>query len=244
MNETVKIALLFSGCLNLLFLALGFSLIAKKGGITYLLRKIPLQSLESKLTLMYDNPFYQDKKSHYETLPQSESDIIFLGDSITDLCEWAELFKNDRIKNRGICGDTTEGILNRLIRVIESKPQKLFLMIGINDLNGGRKLTDILNSYRIISETIKNKTPATQVFIQSVLPVNAKLFQKYNEKIISLNAKLKDLAQEFSFEYMDLYNYFLDSNNELDARYTTDGLHLNGQGYLIWKKIIEKDVVN
>jgi lysophospholipase L1-like esterase len=58
------------------------------------------------------------------------------------------------------------------------------------------------------------------------------------------NAALKEFAKEFSFQYIDLHSYFLDSNNELDAQYTSDGVHLNGQGYLIWKRIIEKDVVN
>jgi lysophospholipase L1-like esterase len=59
---------------------------------------------------------------------------------------------------------------------------------------------------------------------------------------MTLNEQLKDLAKTFPFQYIDLFSSFLDGNNELDAQYTTDGLHLNGQGYLIWKGIIEKQV--
>lgn len=249
MNETLKIALLLSLLLNVLFILLAIVFVAKRGGVPYLFRKIHLLwSPESKINSMYDSPFYRDKTTHFETLPKSEEEIIFLGDSLTDLCEWSEFFRNARIKNRGICGDTTEGILNRINNIVESKPQKLFLMIGINDLSQGRKVEDVLNSYKVILKTLQEQTPKTKVFIQSLLPVNTQSFPNRNpeltEKVIKVNATLKELAKEFSFQYIDLYSSFLDSNNQLDAQYTEDGVHLKGQGYLIWKKIIEKNVVN
>ena len=76
------------------------------------------------------------------------------------------------------------------------------------------------------------------------MPVNYQKFQKdgVNDKVIELNLKLRELAKDFSYQYIDLFPAFLDTNNELDSQYTTDGVHLNGQGYLIWKGIIEKDV--
>ena len=245
MNDTIKIILFVMGLFNILFLGFGTFFVAQRGGISYLLGRLSLlQSYKSKITAMYDNPFYRDKTSHFETLPKSEAEIIFLGDSLTDLCEWAEVLRNDGIKNRGICGDTTDGILNRITNIVESKPQKLFVMIGINDLNQGKKVEDILEKYRKILETFQNQIPDTKIFIQSLLPVNQKIFKNkgVNEKVMTLNNQLKDLAKTFSFQYIDLFSSFLDGNNELDAQYTTDGLHLNGQGYLIWKGIIEKQV--
>lgn len=247
MHDTLQLTGFISVLLNILFLGLASVFIARKGGIGYLLRKLALlQGSKFRIAAMYDNPFYWDKKSHFETLPKSEADTIFLGDSLTDLCEWSESFKNNRIKNRGICGDTTEGILNRIDNIIESKPQKLFILIGINDLNQGRKVEDVLKSYTSILRTLQEQIPETQVFIQSVLPVNNAKFPNngVNEKVLKLNTELKKLAKEFSFCYIDLFSSFLDSNNQLDAQYTSDGVHLNGKGYLIWQKIIEKDVVN
>ena len=247
MDGTVKIALLVSTLLNLLFFGLGSIFVTKRGGITYLIRKLAfLQPFQFRVATMYDTPFYQDKKSHFETLPKSEAEIIFLGDSLTDLCEWSEFFRNNRIINRGICGDTTDGILNRINNIIDSKPKKLFLMIGINDLNQGVSVENIVENYTLILEAFKNQIPVTKVFIQSLLPVNNQLRSngEVNKKIIDLNAKLKELAQTLSFQYIDLFTAFLDKDNQLDAQYTSDGVHLNGQGYLIWKEIIEKDVVN
>lgn len=246
MNDTIQIILFVMSLFNILVLGLGTFFVAQRGGSSYLLGRLSLlQSYKSRITAMYDNPFYRDKTSHFETLSKSEAEIIFLGDSLTDLCEWAELLKNDQIKNRGICGDTTDGILNRIDNIIEYQPQKLFLLIGINDLNQGRQVPDIVENYNLILNNIKDKLPTTKVFIQSVLPVNYQKFQKsgVNDKVIKLNLKLRELAKEFSYQYIDLFSAFLDINKELDSQYTTDGVHLNGQGYLVWKGIIEKDVI-
>jgi lysophospholipase L1-like esterase len=93
-------------------------------------------------------------------------------------------------------------------------------------------------------KSFQDKTSKTEVFVQSILPLNNQKRPNNgtNNKIIELNAQLKNLAQEFSFHYIDLFSAFLDENNQLDARYTIDGIHLNGQGYLVWKGLIEKDV--
>lgn len=244
MNELVKIVLLISSLLNFLFLGLAGIVIAKKGGVKYLISKMK-QWQTNKLTVMYDNSFYRDKKSHFEALPKTAGEIVFLGDSLTDLCEWAEVFRNEKIKNRGICGDTTEGILNRISNIIESKPQKLFLMIGINDLNQGVSVEDIANHYQVILETLKAQAPEITVFIQSLLPINNQIRNHdLNQQIVNLNARLKELAEAFSFQYINLFSAFLDKNNHLDIQYTSDGVHLNGKGYLVWQEIIQKYVVN
>lgn len=246
MDVLAKITLSTSILLNILLTGLGISFIIKRGGLSYLSRKFfSLQPDEMRKIAMYDNPFYWDKKSHFETLPKSESEIIFLGDSLTDLCEWSELFSNDCIKNRGISGDTTDGVLNRITTIIESQPQKLFLMIGINDLNQGVSVKDVAKNYQLILETFKEQSPELKVFIQSLLPINNQLTNNdLNKKIIELNAKIKKSANLFNFQYINLFPAFLDNNNHLDIQYTSDGVHLNGQGYLVWKEIIEKYVVN
>ena len=247
MDEPLITGLLLSSLINLFLLGLGSVFVVRRGGLNYVIRKINLwQTYKSRGTAMYDSPFYRDKKSHFETLPKIDRKIMFLGDSLTDLCEWAEILKDDQIINRGICGDTTDGILNRINNIIESKPKKLFFMIGINDLNQGVSVENIVENYTLILEAFKNQIPVTKVFIQSLLPVNNQLRSnsEVNKKVIDLNARIKELAQTFSFQYIDLFTAFLDKDNQLDAQYTSDGVHLNGQGYLIWKEIIEKDVVN
>jgi lysophospholipase L1-like esterase len=168
-----------------------------------------------------------------------------LGDSITDEGEWTELLGLN-VKNRGISGDTTERILHRLDTILESKPKQVFLMIGINDLmNNGKSVTVTLEKYKKILREFQEKTPKTKVFVQSVLPVNNKvyLYWEDNNNVVRINSGLKNLAKEFNYEYIDIFVLLLDSENNLDTKYTVDGLHLNGHGYLVWKAVLEKYMV-
>lgn len=245
MDAIGKTALMISILLNLLIVGVGGLLVYSKGGISYIIRQVSLlQNAELRADIMYDVPYYWGRKSHFETLPQSNADIVFLGDSLTDSCEWQEFFRNAAIKNRGISGDTTKGILNRIDEVVEVQPKKLFIMIGINDINQGREVDDILSDYEVILKTFKERIPQSQIFIQSILPVNNQKFVNngVNKKVIAINLKLKEFSQKLSFQYIDLFSGFLDSDNQLDAQYTIDGVHLNGQGYLAWKKMIEQEV--
>jgi len=188
--------------------------------------------------------YYYQKKSHFESLPNAEDEIIFLGNSITDGCEWAELFQDLRIKNRGIIGDNTEGILFRLNEVTESKPLKIFIMAGVNDLSQNVSLTQILYNYENILKSIKRSTSRTKIYVQSVLPVNPS-FPKFKtvtgktQQIKELNSDLQKLAMINNVEFIDLFNVFKDGSEHLDKKYTVDGLHLNADCYMLWKNTIE-----
>ncbi|MBW4570778.1 MAG: G-D-S-L family lipolytic protein [Tolypothrix carrinoi HA7290-LM1] len=243
-NQT-KNLLLLSCIFNILFFIAIALFIAKKGGLSYLFKKLLHIFPENKSKHFDYPPYYWHKKSQFEKLPKSESDIIMLGDSITDEGEWTELLGLN-VKNRGISGDTTERILHRLNTILESKPKQIFLMIGINDLiNDGKSVTATLEQYKNILRELKEKTPNTKVFVQSVLPVNNKvyLYWQDNNNVLKINSGLKNLAKEFNYEYIDIFSLLLDSENQLDAQYTVDGLHLNGQAYLVWKTVIEKYMV-
>ncbi|KAB8317403.1 G-D-S-L family lipolytic protein [Tolypothrix campylonemoides VB511288] len=242
MNKRSTILLLFaSSILNILFFLLGILFLIKKGGFQYLSKKVSRKRSEEE----YYDPYYLHKKSQFELLPKSDLDIIFLGDSLTEEGQWSELLENPNIKNRGIGGDTTDLILNRLDTILASQPQKVFLMVGINDLLGLGKTVKTIEQtilvYSAILTEFKNKLPNTKVFIQSVLPVNNKTTRYWqdNNNILQLNLQLKNLAKEFSYEYIDVYSHLSDSEQKLDICYTEDGLHLNGRGYLKWKQAVE-----
>jgi lysophospholipase L1-like esterase len=188
--------------------------------------------------------YYEQKKSTFELLPNGKNEIIFLGNSITEGCEWNELFSDNRIINRGISADVAEGILLRLNEVTESKPLKVFLMIGINDLAFGYTIEEIVNNYTGIIEKIKNDSPKTKTYIQSVLPINDSfgefsIYDTLSNSIIQLNNELEKLAKDNNFVYINLHDSFL-LNNRLNPNYTNDGLHLTGKGYILWKKLIKK----
>ena len=102
--------------------------------------------------------YYYHKKEHFESLPDTEHEIIFLGNSITDNAEWAELFGNPNIRNRGIGGDDTDGVLERLEEVVSSRPDKIFIMIGTNDLAYLKSKEHVVENYKRILDRISEES--------------------------------------------------------------------------------------
>jgi lysophospholipase L1-like esterase len=189
--------------------------------------------------------YYYQRKTLFEKLPNSENEIIFLGNSISDGCNWSELFNNPKILNRGISGDVTDGVLDRLDEVTESKPSAIFIMIGVNDLARGKSVEYIVSNYKQILEKIVADSKGTKIYIQSVLPVNDE-FQKFKnhvkktEQILAVNENLKNLSAQYRAKYIDLFPLFAMENNKLNPKYSNDGLHLTGDGYVLWKSVVEK----
>jgi len=187
--------------------------------------------------------YYYHKKENFETLPNTKNEIIFLGNSITDGCEWSELLQNPNVKNRGIGGDDTDGILQRLDEVTESKPVKIFILVGTNDLAFGKSVDYIIDNYKKIINKIRKDSPETRIYIQSELPTDDAIhFTRKNSDLMLINEKLKEIAKESNIVYIDLFSLFATKDNKMDKQYSHDGLHVNGKAYLLWKKKIEKYV--
>lgn len=189
--------------------------------------------------------YFYDKCSAFDILPVKEGRIIFIGDSITDRCEWSELFQRTDIIRRGISGDISEGVLKRLPEIIRRKPSKIFLMIGVNDLRRNLDIDhEVVINYAEIIQQIKKELPKTKIYVQSVLPVNniVKDTKTTNLKVKELNFKLKNLSLKEGVEFIDLFSQFIDENGNLKNELTSDGLHINGTGYEIWSNLIAEDI--
>lgn len=188
----------------------------------------------------YETENYRNRTTYFRENPiQEYIDVVFLGNSLTQGGKWAEYFPQLSVANRGISGDNTEGILNRLDEIILSHPKKLFILVGINDISQNRTNKEILKNYKIILQRIKDYSPNTQIFVQSLLPINND-FKRYSrligkeKQIILLNKRLKKLATKENVTYININSFFMDKNMMLSKEYTTDGLHLNELGYKIW----------
>jgi len=146
------------------------------------------------------------------------------------------------VYNRGIGGDTTDGVLGRLkVSLFDIKPSKVVLMIGTNDIDGGRNNDEILSNYRQILQQISINLPDAEVFCISIIPQNKKFEQSSgldvdanNIKIQQVNQQIAFLADQFGYCYVDIYSDLIDENNLLFENCSDDGLHLNHNGYLIW----------
>ena len=202
-------------------------------------------SSQQEVDTSYRTTYYEQKATLFRLLPDTKGEIIFLGNSITDIGEWTEIWQNLNVKNRGISGDNTFGVLARLDEVTSSKPAKTFIMIGINDIAKGTPDSAIIANHKKMYERIRSVSPKTKIYVQSILPTNAdftefKRHQDKDEHIRYVNETLKKICTEQGLVYVDLYTKFLDADGKLDKRYTNDGLHINGAGYMLWKKILQE----
>ena len=193
----------------------------------------------------YRPGLYDFKVQLYQSYPHSKNVIIFLGNSITERVDWNELLEVCNVQNRGISGDITFGVLQRLNEVTDEHPKKVFILIGINDISRNIPDSVILANYYKMVERIKRESPETKIYFQTLLPVNNEFRQfksHYNkdEHILWLNEQIKKLGREEKITVIDLYPHFLDHQNKLDKKYTMDGLHPNGEGYKVWAAILKK----
>ncbi len=220
---------------NLLFAsAMGFALY-RLGGWRYAMLRLQHQTAG----------VYAHRAQHFERLDEKPGCIIFLGDSQTQQAEWHELFGDQPVVlNRGISGDNTEGVLERLPEVIRHKPLKIFLLIGVNDLVFGNKMADIEMVYRAIVQKIRTESPDSELYLQSVLPVNNDIRKSgtTNKRVLELNTRIIQIAHDFALPYLDIAIPLKDADGNLAEKFTEDGLHLNGIGYGVWKHEIQKMV--
>ncbi|SDB62812.1 Lysophospholipase L1 [Flavobacteriaceae bacterium MAR_2010_188] len=199
---------------------------------------------QSVIDTSYRPNTYPVQVRQFRTYPDSNNDIIFLGNSITARAQWNELLQCPMARNRGISGDTTFGILERLDEITEGKPSKIFLLIGINDISRDFPDSLIMKNYKEIVSRIKKESPNTKIYIETILPVN-KSFDVYkrhynkDEHILYINEELRKLALKMDVTLIDIYSEFLDEKNRMDAEFTDEGLHLNEKGYLKWAKILK-----
>ncbi len=188
--------------------------------------------------------YYNQRYSLFESMPDTPNEIIMLGNSITDGGEWSELLHDPNVKNRGISGDITEGVLYRLEEVTRSQPVKVFLLIGINDLSRNIPADTVFQNICQIALEIRKTSPTTRVFVQSILPVNPAFdnFPNHNGKtpeVLDVNHKLEKWCEANRFQFIDLFHSFTEPGTEyLNPDFTNDGLHLTAKGYLKWAEII------
>lgn len=182
-----------------------------------------------------NDPYYKHKVTQFEMLKdKSDAKIVMLGDSITDEGEWSELW-GKVVQNRGISGDTTSGVLDRLYTISPSI-EEVYIMIGVNDIMRGAKAQDVYLNYEKIVQFFQKK--GIKVNIQSTLYIGESRKKDFNVEVEKLNEKLKLFAKQNNIRFIDL-NQILSSNKVLKADFTKDDLHLNGDAYKLWKAEIK-----
>lgn len=163
--------------------------------------------------------------------------VVMMGDSITQGAYWNELLQRGDVINRGIPGDTTQGMLERLETLNPGGIEKAFMLMGINDLAKHRPVEEIFGRYvRIIEFLVRS---GIKPHIQSTLYLSPKNtgYIETNKQVAELNRLLKDYAVKNRIDFIDL-NAVLSDGKAMVDDYTYDGTHLNAKGYIIWRSVL------
>lgn len=186
-----------------------------------------------------------DRSAKFHEEGVKPTDIVFLGNSLTEGGDWVALTGNTNAVNRGIIGDTAGGIATRLSDITSGHPAKIFLLCGANDISHDLTADSIATAVLEIVDTIHRDSPETQVYLQSLLPFNNN-FKRYKrlfgkeDMVPQINALLSAQAPAHNAKWIELYSYFTDPQGNLASYLTGDGLHLNKAGYAIWGAIIKR----
>lgn len=192
------------------------------------------QSGLPKPTTSYFDDWNTMRTSLFETQKIDTDDVVFIGTSLTEGFPVTEIFGCE-YKNRGIGGNTTSHILNRISGIVNSRPKKIFLEAGTNDIINGLPVDSIFNNYSKIIELISREQHSI-LYIQSVLPLGRAL-GRLNDSVDLLNSRLIQLCAGRALAYVDLHSP-MSLQGRLDSTLTEDGIHLNAKGYAIWESEI------
>ena len=178
------------------------------------------------------------EESFFEALPLTNEDIVFVGDSLVAEGRWQELFPEAPIKNRGIGGDTSTDVLERLPQITDASPAAIFVAVGTNDLAEEPQNKIIAANIESVLRQIREESPESSIYLNAVLPREPAA----SERIVELNGRLEAVAGELGATWIDLYPAFADETGGLRAELTNDALHLNGDGYLLWRDRIAQHI--
>lgn len=187
-----------------------------------------------KPTPLNNERYGQSRVSQFE-FSNSKAEVVLIGDSITERAIWSEFFPEYNLLNRGIGGDKTSDIIQRLDSIISVEPKYGFIMVGINDIYKDVSVDEIFQNYVEIVHKLQDRD--IDVVIQSTIQCAvSKCGQKRVSKVNELNALLYDFASKNNIQYMSLSQ--LADDGGLDSSLTTDGVHLNMKGYKIWMDLL------
>lgn len=175
------------------------------------------------------------RRAGFRALPPVDDRVLFVGDSITQAAPWEELLPDMPVANRGIGGDTTVDLLER-VGEIHGHPRAISLLIGTNDLHAPRlrDIDGIAQRTNTIVEQLRTLLPDGPLIINAITP-RTPLFA---QRIHRLNELYRDLASMHSCAFIDTFTLLADPDGGLSEKFTGDKLHLTVPAYLEWARAL------
>ena len=151
-------------------------------------------------------------------------DAVFFGDMIV-----SGIFSDNNL--------TTDKALNSVSSVAAANPSKVYVLVGLNDLNyGTRSGENVAERIGSIVESLKEAIPSVKVYVVSLLPITQSFEAKSNVKITQAaideaNSTLAARATEYGMTFIDIADAFKDESGYLNTDVSTGGYNLNHNYY-------------
>jgi lysophospholipase L1-like esterase len=194
---------------------------------------------------VYSQPFIDEVRLYQQydivNLPKKQS-ILFVGSSSFRLWkDYQSYFPGFNIINRGIGGSSLPDIIRYSKEMITSyQPKQIVIYCGENDFASSDTITSIHVTSKFIDlfSIIRNDLPQAHISFISIKPSPSRW--KHKDKIIAANASIKlFLNNQTNTSFINVWDSMLDIYGKpLSNIYKSDSLHMNVNGYIIWKNII------
>jgi len=188
-------------------------------------------------------PYFQNK------LKQPKHDLLFIGDSITDLWTypadhkypggldtWNQRYK-DIATNHGVTGDKTQTVLWRLTEgksLDGYSPKHIVLLIGINNLLQKDTPEDTVAGIRAIVAYLQQTLPKARILVLGIFPCWEKADHPIRAKIKAVNAEIRKVADFRRVYFADFGSAFLEPDGSISKTVMRDRLHFSPKGYEMW----------
>lgn len=192
-----------------------------------------MQAKEKRDTAQMVAEYRAAKRQQYEQENQQYADyeveVAFLGDSLTDGYDLGKYYPQYVTANRGIGGDTTCDLQERLqVSVYDLKPQVVVMLIGANNPE------TMLENYEDILIGLRENLPDTKVVLLSMTAMGGEHWGRWNGQACLNNVSIRLLAEKYGYTYVDVFTPLFDVNTgEVREGYTVDGGHFTHEGYTV-----------
>jgi len=202
--------------------------------------RIPVNGFQSAWQNAVRQPTYEDwtrlLRQEAQVMARSQSSnrlTVLFGDSLS-LWFPIDRLPTDRFwLNQSISGDTTAGMLRRISSFNQTRPDRIYVMAGINDLRRGASDRTVLENQRQIIQRLRQAHPQATIVVYSILPTRLPALP--SDRIRQLNANLAAVSRQEGANFYDLQTHFAGTDGSLRRELTTDGLHLSRRGYEVWQ---------
>jgi lysophospholipase L1-like esterase len=161
---------------------------------------------------------------------------IVVGDSF-GLWLPSESLPHDRLwLNQSISGEATYHILQRLSAFADTRPSTIHLLAGANDLKHDVPEAQIVHNLHLMVQQLQRQHPQARIVVYSVFPTRR--VDISSDRVRALNTRIAAMTQQNGVEYRNVAPFMEDDGGDLRRDLTTDGLHLNDQGYDVWQQAI------